>query len=576
MNETFGSPRVAVVGAGQAGTQLALGLQHHGYRVTLVTDRSADQIRGGSIMSSQCMFEPALDVEDNSDVPTFSGQAPPIYGVEFTVVGKREVKWAGTFDGPAMSVDLRLKCATWIDMFEQRGGTVRIEAATLRTLEDLAAEHELVVVSTGKGELGEIFTVDSQRSPYDRPQRSFAMMYVQGVTAGPQPSIRMAVAPGIGEFFTLPTLTGHGTCDIIMFEAVPDGPMDIWADIDGAEAQFAASLRILQEYFPDEAARFAGATALGESEALRGKVTPVVRHPVGTLPSGRTVLGLGRAVVVTDPLTSQPTNNAALAADFYLDAILRRNRRSFDDDWKSRTFEAFWLGWASWSVGWTNSMLDGLGDPQLALMEQAPTLPGVATALAHCFEDPRTSYRWWFEDEEAEKLIERARLEAAAIFDIRDLRAVLGNFATGVTVVTTTGPNDQPVGVTANSFSSVSLVPPLVLWCPAKSSRSLAAFAVTAHFAINVLGSGQHHLSRQFATSVDDKFKGVEYSRGIAGVPLLTGSIATFECRTVSRYDAGDHFIYVGQVERYQADQGEPLLFHRGKYHATRPHPDLT
>lgn len=157
-------------------------------------------------------------------------------------------------------------------------------------------------------------------------------------------------------------------------------------------------------------------------------------------------------------------------------------------------------------------------------------------------------------------------------FDPRGLRNALGQFATGVTVITTITPTGERVGVTANSFTSVSMEPPLVLWCPGKHLLSLPAFESATHFAINVLASDQHELSRKFSSASSDKFDGVDLIEGIAGLPVLAGAVATFECRTVERHPAGDHIIYVGQVERYAHDPADPLVFHAGRYHDTTQH----
>jgi flavin reductase (DIM6/NTAB) family NADH-FMN oxidoreductase RutF len=150
--------------------------------------------------------------------------------------------------------------------------------------------------------------------------------------------------------------------------------------------------------------------------------------------------------------------------------------------------------------------------------------------------------------------------------DCRDLRAALGEFATGVTVITTRSPHGNQVGVTANSFASVSLDPPLVLWCCSRQAPSAPVFRSARRFAVNVLAANQHHLSRQFATPADDKFADVACTYGPDGTPLIDGAIARFVCRAVSVHDGGDHLIQVGEVEDYQRFGGEPLIFHSGQY----------
>lgn len=158
--------------------------------------------------------------------------------------------------------------------------------------------------------------------------------------------------------------------------------------------------------------------------------------------------------------------------------------------------------------------------------------------------------------------------------DIAEFRRALGAFVTGVTVVTTIQPDGSPRGFTANSFTSVSLDPPLVLWSLARQAPSLADFTGASHFAINVLAANQHHLSRQFSTPQADKFGGVDCCEGTAGVPLLNGVIARFVCRNVRQYDGGDHLIFIGEVERYDRFDGEPLVFHSGYYQVTTRHPE--
>lgn len=149
--------------------------------------------------------------------------------------------------------------------------------------------------------------------------------------------------------------------------------------------------------------------------------------------------------------------------------------------------------------------------------------------------------------------------------DSHDLRECLGRYATGVTVVTCRG-SEGPCGITANSFSSVSLEPPLVLWNIAKVTNSLQAYLDAEHFAINVLAAGQHELSSHFAQSDHTVFNGIEYETSARGVPLLPESLACFECRTHQVHDCGDHYIIVGEVENYRSDEKQPLLFYEGKY----------
>ncbi|ATE62567.1 flavin reductase family protein [Thauera sinica] len=159
--------------------------------------------------------------------------------------------------------------------------------------------------------------------------------------------------------------------------------------------------------------------------------------------------------------------------------------------------------------------------------------------------------------------------------DARTLRNLLGQFATGVTVITTRAADGRRVGMTANSFSSVSLEPPLVLWSLSRNAPSLPDFVAAGHFAIHVLERGQHGLSNRFARPADDKFAGLDHGEGPAGIPLLEGAVATLVCRNSRQYDGGDHLIFIGEIEQFGQGGGEPLLFHAGRYRIAVAHPDL-
>lgn len=146
----------------------------------------------------------------------------------------------------------------------------------------------------------------------------------------------------------------------------------------------------------------------------------------------------------------------------------------------------------------------------------------------------------------------------------REFRHALGRFATGVCVVTTSAP-DGPLGITANSFASVSLDPPLVLWSPARCSRRFDAFAETRHFAIHVLGDDQEELGRRFSRAGHD-FEGLDWSEGAGGTPLIEGCLARFECDLAAQHEGGDHMIVVGRVTAAEYRDGAPLLFSSGRY----------
>ena len=154
------------------------------------------------------------------------------------------------------------------------------------------------------------------------------------------------------------------------------------------------------------------------------------------------------------------------------------------------------------------------------------------------------------------------------VFSGPEFRTALGMFATGVTIVTARNLEGDMIGLTANSFNSVSLNPPLVLWSLARAAGSLPSFSTGSHYAINILSADQRELAERFALKGADRWSGVAFTEGAGGAPLLNGAAASFECFNRSRYEEGDHVIFVGEVERCTHRLGaSPLLFHGGQFY---------
>ena len=161
-------------------------------------------------------------------------------------------------------------------------------------------------------------------------------------------------------------------------------------------------------------------------------------------------------------------------------------------------------------------------------------------------------------------------------FDTRAFRRALGNFATGVTVVTAAAADGRKVGVTANSFNSVSLDPPLILWSIDKRSSSHEVFEAASHFAVNVLAADQIDLSNNFAKPKDDRFAEVAFEVGAGGAPLLVDCSARFQCERFQQLDGGDHWIMIGKVVAFDDFGRSPLLYHQGAYSMVLPHTRMT
>src|ERR671921_829664 len=416
--------RIAIVGAGPAGTALALGLVRQRYEVTLVSDRTAEEIRAGSVMSRQITFESARGAEAAMGIADLLPSAPPIERMSYSTSRLDGSSAAFTVDlaSAARSLDQRVRLPLLMEEIERRGGKVVTRSATVEDLEDLARDHDLVVVSTGRGGLSALFEVDAERTPYTTAQRVASLTYLRGVApdrAGP--GLRYHSVEGVGECFTCPALSVDGPCDIVVVEGVPGGPLDRWDDVTTAEQHLAVLREALAEHFPAEAARLRDATLVDDHSVLHGRFTPTVRRPVGVLPSGTAVLGMADVVVLNDPLTSQGANNAITSASCYVEGICS-HRGPFDAAWMQRTFDNFWRGWAQWATAWTNSWLQPAAPHQRAVVDAAAEHPVIAERIAAGFDDARLFDPWWFDPDEAAQFVESQKVVEASRFDVRDLR----------------------------------------------------------------------------------------------------------------------------------------------------------
>jgi hypothetical protein len=241
--------KILIVGAGQAGLQLALSLQAEGYDVTVMSARTPEEIRTGRVMSTQAMFEPALRIERERGLNLWESQTPKFISQNVTVAGPPgnvALNVITPWNTYGQSVDQRVKMAGWLELFTQRGGNVIYHPVMTSDLEGLTALYELTIIAAGKGELVQLFDRDPSRSPFTQPQRALACVYVQGMKPRadyPATHVGISVTPGAGELFSIPGYTTSGACDILLWEAVPGGPLDRFADRPDPQAHLAAHSR---------------------------------------------------------------------------------------------------------------------------------------------------------------------------------------------------------------------------------------------------------------------------------------------------------------------------------------------
>lgn len=340
--------KITILGGGQSGLQLACGLLQKGYDVTVVQNRTAEDIRNGKVMSSQCMFDAALQNERDIGLDFWARECPTVDSINFVVPapdgsGNKAIDWNGLLDRPAQSVDQRTKYPVWMDELARRGGKLEIREATVADLETYATTSDLTIVAAGKGDIAKLFERDAEKSPFDKPQRALALTYVHGMTPRADHSaVNFNLIPGVGEYFVFPALTNSGPCEIMVLEGIPGGPMDCWKDVKTPQEHLAKSKWILDTFLPWEADRCRNVELTDANGILAGAFPPTVRKPIGRLPSGKAVLGLADAVVLNDPITGQGSNNASKAARVYMDAIIAHGDRAFDEAFMQATFDRYW------------------------------------------------------------------------------------------------------------------------------------------------------------------------------------------------------------------------------------------
>ncbi|MEO6825717.1 MAG: styrene monooxygenase/indole monooxygenase family protein [Microbacteriaceae bacterium] len=396
--------KITIIGAGQSGLQLGIGLLDAGYEVTIVSNRTPDEIRDGRIASSQCMFDLALSYERTLGLDLWP-DAPTVDGLSFTIphpelAGQKALTFAHRLDAPAKSIDQRVKFPALMEVFADRGGEVIIEEAGIDELEKYTAASDLVLVAAGKGEIAQLFSRDDQRSVYDSPQRALALTYVTGLKPREDFSaVTFNLIPGIGEYFGFPALTTTGPCDIMVFEGIPGGPMDRWKGLS-PEEHLAHSKEILDTYIPWEGERAVDAQLTDDMGVLQGRFPPTVRHPIATLPSGRRVLGMADVVVLNDPITGQGSNNASKCAESYLGSIIDHGAADYDADFMQRTFETYWDD-AQHVTKWTNALLAPPPDHVVQLLGAASQNEAIAKRFVNGFNDPADFEDWFLDPDKA-------------------------------------------------------------------------------------------------------------------------------------------------------------------------------
>lgn len=407
--------KIAIIGSGVVGLLAAHGLLKAGYTVTVYSDRTAEQwLTESRPTGTAARFDMALSYERELGLNYWEDVAPKGEGINLIFcpeVKNQLLTLNGRFSQPFMAIDVRLQSHRWLNEFEARGGKLVIESVSVARLDEIAAENDLTIVASGRSEISNLFARDAERSVYDTPQRHLAMLVVKGakmqLDGFPFSSVKFNFVGTEGEAFWVPYY--HKDCGPtwnIIFEAKPGKRMDRFAEAKSGEEVLRICKEVIKDLFPWDYAWVKNLALADPNGWLVGRFAPMVRQPVGTLPSGRVVTPLGDTRISHDPIAGQGANTGQKMARHMVASIVAQGERQLDAAWMTQTADDFFEQYGRYSYGFTNLLLEPLTPAgQEVLIAQygstgsldkspgrqaiAPGRQAIANAFCDNFNDPR-------------------------------------------------------------------------------------------------------------------------------------------------------------------------------------------
>ena len=370
---------IGIVGSGVAGLHLGLLLRAHGIAVTIYTDKTAEQVASGRLLNTVAHHHHTLERERELGVHHWDADEYGYVCHQHCVVGgpPEPLRFRGDFEHPSSIIDYRLYLPRLMADYQERGGELVVRAVELSELQDLSRDHDLMVIATGRGSLGELFPRRGDRSPYDKPQRRLSAGIYNGVRYSEPKGVGVHMSLGNGELLELPITSRDGFATALLFESVPGGDFEALADTryeDDPAAFDRLVLEKLEKHFPMcfERVDHDAFGLMGPADIIQGAITPTVREDYARLGNGKMALAVGDVHCLVDPVNGQGTNAASYSAWTAGQAIL--DDYGLDERFCKRVArerEAFVLGVSDW----TNLILNPQPHVVELLMAMAQSKP---------------------------------------------------------------------------------------------------------------------------------------------------------------------------------------------------------
>lgn len=400
--------KIAIIGAGQSGLHLGIGLVDAGYAVTLFSDRTPEAIQNSKPMGTPILFPDALQLERNLGLNFWDETSPDCVQFRSEMCdpqGHTIMVLSADLEQPWQGIDQRLKFPIWMQEFVKRGGELVIQSTTPEDLEKYVQTYDLVVVSAGRGAFSTLFERDVQKSQHSEPKRHIGLAIATGLQGDPVDlqTARMTILPGVGEIIQYPFYTQNKLATLLAFETCFGEVMDQFSQVQSGQEVLEVGKNLIQQLKPDYYEAVKNLELVDEQAWLRGAITPSVRHPVGRLPSGAVVMGIGDVVLLHDPIAGQGANNATKMADLVKQRIIEHGNQQFDEDWMQQVFDEFW-NYAQHSRTLTDCLLtppDHLPEVMMAMTENPDILKDYIQGINH----PPSLSSWFFEPGDAKNYL---------------------------------------------------------------------------------------------------------------------------------------------------------------------------